>query len=63
MFSEEIGYSTVLKIISPDVLHKFDVGGVILNIRNREDTRNAYNKILENVKKLKPNAKIEGGRR
>ncbi len=59
-FSEEIGYPTVLKIISPDVLHKFDVGGVILNLRNREDTRNAYNKILENVKKLKPNAKIEG---
>ena len=59
-FSEEIGYPTVLKIISPDILHKFDVGGVILNIRSREDTRNAYNKILENVKKLKPNAKIKG---
>jgi acyl-CoA synthetase (NDP forming) len=59
-FSEEIGYPTVLKIVSPDVLHKFDVGGVILNIRSREDTRNAYNKILENVKKLKPNAEIKG---
>ena len=31
-FSEEIGYPIVLKIVSPDVLHKFDVGGVILNI-------------------------------
>ncbi len=59
-FSEEIGYPTVLKIVSPDVLHKFDVGGVILNINNREDTKKAYNKILENVKKLKPNAKIRG---
>ena len=59
-FSEEIGYPTVLKIVSPDVLHKFDVGGVILNINSREDTRNAYNKILENVKKLKPDAKIKG---
>jgi acetyl-CoA synthetase (ADP-forming) len=59
-FSEEIGYPTVLKIISPDILHKFDVGGVILNIRNQEATKNAYSKILENVKKLKPNAKIEG---
>ena len=59
-FSEEIGYPTVLKIISPDVLHKFDVGGVILNIKSREDARNAYNKILENVKKLKPDAKIKG---
>ena len=59
-FSEEIGYPTVLKIVSPDVIHKFDVGGVILNINSQEDTRNAYNKILENVKKLKPNAKIKG---
>jgi acetyl-CoA synthetase (ADP-forming) len=59
-FSEEIGYPTVLKIVSPDVLHKFDVGGVILNIRSREDARNAYNRILENVKKLKPNAEIRG---
>jgi acyl-CoA synthetase (NDP forming) len=59
-FSEEIGYPTVFKIVSPDVLHKSDVGGVILNIKSREDARNAYNKILENVNKLKPNAKIEG---
>ena len=59
-FSEEIGYPTVLKIVSPDVLHKFDVGGVILNIRNGEDARRSYKKILENVKKLKPDAKIKG---
>lgn len=59
-FSEEIGYPIVFKIVSPDVLHKFDVGGVILNIRNLEDARNAYNKILENVTKVKPNARIKG---
>jgi acyl-CoA synthetase (NDP forming) len=59
-FSEEIGYPTVLKIVSPDVLHKFDVGGVILNVNSREDARNAYNKIIENVKKHKPDAKING---
>jgi acyl-CoA synthetase (NDP forming) len=59
-FSEEIGYPTVLKIISSDVLHKFDVGGVILNINSREDARKAYNKIVENVKKHKPDAKING---
>ena len=59
-FSEEIGYPTVLKIVSPDIIHKFDVGGVILNIRSREDTRNAYMKILANIEKLKPNAKING---
>jgi len=59
-FSEEIGYPTVLKIVSPDVLHKFDVGGVILNVNSREEARNAYNKIMENVKKHKPDAKING---
>ena len=59
-FSEEIGYPTVLKIVSPDVLHKFDVGGVILNINSQDDARNAYKKIVENVKKLKPDAKING---
>jgi acyl-CoA synthetase (NDP forming) len=59
-FSEKIGYPVVLKIVSPDVLHKFDVGGVILNIKSREDARNAYNQILKNVKERKPNAKIKG---
>jgi acetate---CoA ligase (ADP-forming) subunit beta len=59
-FSEGIGYPTVLKIISPDVIHKVDVGGVILNVGSNEDAKNAYNKIIENVKKHKPDAKIDG---
>jgi acetyl-CoA synthetase (ADP-forming) len=59
-FSEEIGYPTVLKIVSPDVLHKIDVGGVVLNINSQEEAKNAYNKIIKNVKKHKPDAKIDG---
>lgn len=59
-YSEEIGYPTVFKIVSPDILHKFDFGGVILNIRSQDDANNAYYKILKNVTKLKPNAKIRG---
>jgi acyl-CoA synthetase (NDP forming) len=59
-FSEEIGYPIVFKIVSPDILHKFDVGGVILNINNKENASEAYNKIVENITKLKPNAKIRG---
>jgi len=59
-YSEQIGYPTVLKIVSPDVLHKVDVGGVILNVSSPEDARNAYNKIVENVKRHKPDAKIDG---
>jgi len=59
-FAEEIGYPTVLKIVSPDVIHKFDVGGVVLDLKSPEDIRNAYKKILESVKKHKPKAKIRG---
>lgn len=59
-FSEEIGYPAVLKIISPNVLHKFDVGGVMLDINSPEEAKKAFNKIVENVKKHKPDAQIDG---
>ena len=59
-YSEQIGYPTVLKILSPDVLHKFDVGGLALDINSSEEAKNAYNEIIENVKKHKPDAKIDG---
>jgi len=59
-FAEEIGFPIVLKIVSPDVIHKFDVGGVILNLNSETEVRTAYNEILENVKKHKPNARIAG---
>jgi len=59
-FAEEIGYPVVLKIVSPDIIHKSDVGGVILNLENAKDVRNGYKQILRNVKKHKTNAKIVG---
>lgn len=59
-FSEELGYPVVLKIVSPDVIHKSDVGGVIIGLKTAEDVRNAYKRILENVKKHKPKAEIVG---
>ena len=59
-FAEETGYPVVLKIVSPDVIHKFDVGGVILNLKSSEEVRDAYKRILVNVKKYKPDAKIVG---
>ncbi len=60
IYSKEIGFPVVLKIISPDVLHKIDVGGVILDINNKEEAREAYIQILKTVKIHKPNARIEG---
>lgn len=59
-FSEQIGYPIVLKIVSPDVLHKFDVGGVILNVNSQKEARKAYNQIVENIKNHKPDARIDG---
>jgi len=58
--SREIGYPVVLKIASPDVIHKTDVGGVIVGVKNDEEVVKAYEKIMENVKKHKPDARIIG---
>jgi acyl-CoA synthetase (NDP forming) len=59
-FAEETGYPVVLKIVSPDIIHKFDVGGVILNLKSSEEVRDTYKGMLMNVKKHKPDAKIVG---
>ena len=59
-FAEKIGYPVVLKIVSPDILHKSDVGGVIVNLKDAKEVRNAYKQILQNVKKHKAKAKITG---
>lgn len=58
--SESLGYPVVMKIISDDIVHKFDVGGVILDIETKAQAANAYERIIENVKKFKPDAKIKG---
>ena len=58
--AEKIGFPVVLKIESPDVVHKFDVGGVVLNLETPEAVRTAYNTIIENVQRFKADAKING---
>ena len=58
--AEEIGYPVVLKVVSPDVIHKFDVGGVVLNLKGPEEVRKAFNQILENVRRNMPNARVLG---
>ena len=47
---EKIGFPVVLKIVSPDVVHKTDAGGVKLNLMSAEDVRKAYREILETFK-------------
>jgi acetate---CoA ligase (ADP-forming) subunit beta len=56
----EIGYPVVLKIVSPDIVHKSDAGGVMVNIKTPAEVATAYNKILENAKKYKADAQIVG---
>jgi acetyl-CoA synthetase (ADP-forming) len=58
--AEEIGYPVVMKIVSPDIIHKSDIGGVILDLKNAEDVRDAYGQILRNVKKHDAKARITG---
>jgi acetyl-CoA synthetase (ADP-forming) len=58
--AEQMGYPVVLKIVSSDIIHKSDVGGVIVGLKTAKDVRNAYKQILGNVKKHKANAKIVG---
>ena len=50
----------VMKIVSSDIQHKTDIGGVILNLENIDDAQKAYEQILSNVKKNAPNAKVDG---
>jgi acyl-CoA synthetase (NDP forming) len=55
-----IGFPIVLKIVSPDVIHKSDAGAVVVNLNTTDDVRHGYNQILQNVKKNVPKARIVG---
>ena len=59
-FSQKIGFPVALKIISPDVIHKTDSGGVKLGLKNVSEVREAYHEILEAVRKQYPDAIIHG---
>ena len=58
--AENVKFPIVMKIESDDILHKSDVGGVILNIKNKEEALSAYDTIMENVKNRAPKARING---
>nr|WP_321486301.1 GNAT family N-acetyltransferase [uncultured Draconibacterium sp.] len=58
--AEEKGYPVVLKIYSPDIIHKSDVGGVALNIENEEMVRATFRNMVKTAAEKRPEAKIEG---
>ncbi|MFH0925988.1 MAG: acetate--CoA ligase family protein [bacterium] len=59
-FAEQIGYPIVMKIASPDILHKSDIGGVKVGVTNAKDVEYNFQKIVSNAKKFFPNANIYG---
>lgn len=58
--AKKLGFPVVMKIVSPDVVHKSDAGGVKLGIQNATQAGKAYSDILASVKKHYPKAKITG---
>ncbi len=59
-FAKKIGFPIVLKMVSPDIIHKFDVGAVVLDVKTEAEVRSAYNAIIKSVNRYKPNARIVG---
>ncbi len=55
-----LGYPVVMKILSPDITHKTDIGGVVVGINSEEELRAQYAVMMENVKAKAPNATIAG---
>src|SRR5436190_4692247 len=58
--ASSMGFPVVMKIVSPDILHKTEAGGVIVGLKTAEDAEKAYETILSNARKYKSDAKIEG---
>nr|WP_315197194.1 bifunctional acetate--CoA ligase family protein/GNAT family N-acetyltransferase [uncultured Aquabacterium sp.] len=60
MIGTQLGFPVALKIDSPDITHKSDVQGVALNIMNGTGVRDTYNDMIERVRALRPDARING---
>jgi acyl-CoA synthetase (NDP forming) len=58
--ADSLGYPIVLKIVSPEITHKSDVGGVALNLASAADVKAAFERVVASAKKAEPSATIEG---
>jgi 4-hydroxybutyryl-CoA synthetase (ADP-forming) len=58
--AKQISYPLVMKIVSPDIIHKSDAGGVKVGIKTDDELRNSFRTITENALKYKSDAKIKG---
>jgi acetyl-CoA synthetase (ADP-forming) len=53
-------YPVVLKVVSPDILHKTEAGGVMVGLKSKEEVERAYSQILSNARQHDPKARVEG---
>lgn len=60
-FAEELKYPVVMKIVSPQIIHKSDCGGVKLNIKSKDEAHKAFSEIMENAKKNGPKGAVLKG--
>jgi acetyltransferase len=60
LIASQLGYPVALKIDSPDITHKSDVQGVVLDVHNATQVRDRYNEMLEAVSRAQPGARIHG---
>ncbi len=60
LIASKLGYPVVLKVASPDISHKSDVGGVLLNLENGAAVASGFEKVLANTRAARPDARIEG---
>jgi len=58
--AEKVGWPVVMKISSPDILHKSDVGGVRVGLREEVETIAAFREMMENVRRRMPTARVDG---
>jgi acetyltransferase len=59
-FAKKLKAKKALKIVSPDILHKSDAGGVVLNVGTEKEIRSAFRQLMANAKKFNPAADIRG---
>src|SRR6185295_14850513 len=55
-----MGFPVVMKIVSPDILHKTEAGGVLVGLKSADEVARGFDTILANAKKYKADAKIDG---
>ena len=59
-FAQKIGFPVVLRVVSPQIVHKYDVKGVALNLENAEQLKKAYKNMMDHIAKVLPDAEVTG---